>query len=81
MSQPRWYQQENCRPRRRFRWRGPQPAPCEEQIANAPDTTFDLSPVSTAAATQTTANWAATLPSDIPFIWERRYDGEEVLYD
>ena len=57
--------------RRRYRWRGPQPARCEEQIANAPDDLFALSPASGAAAATTTANWAATLPSSVPFIWER----------
>lgn len=57
--------------RRRFRWRGPQPARCEEQIANAPDDLFALEPVSEAAAVETRSNWAAVLPSSIPFIWER----------
>lgn len=57
--------------RRRFRWRGPQPGRCEEQIANAPDDLFDLSPASGAAASTTRTNWAAVLPSSTPFIWER----------
>jgi hypothetical protein len=60
-------------PRRRYRWRGPQPARCEEQIANAPDDLFALEPVSEAAAVTTRSNWAAVLPSSIPFIWERSY--------
>jgi hypothetical protein len=60
-------------PRRRYRWRGPQPVRCEEQIANAPDDLFALEPVSEAAAVTTRSNWAAVLPSSIPFIWERSY--------
>jgi hypothetical protein len=62
--------------RRRFRWRGPQPARCEEQIANAPDDLFALEPVSEAAATETRSNWAAVLPSSVPFIWERSNGSE-----
>lgn len=63
---------------RRYRWQGPQPAQCEEQIANAPDTLFALAPAGGAAAVQTRSNWAAVLPSTIPFIWERsRYGREE----
>ncbi len=61
--------------RRRYRWRGPQPARCEEQIANAPDDLFELSPVSEAAAQETRTSWAAVLPSSIPFIWERNRYG------
>ena len=80
MPTPQWWQQEECWSRW-YRWRGPQPAPCEEQIANAPDWAFDLSPVSTAAAETTEANWAAVLPSSIPFIWETCDDGQEKLYD
>lgn len=68
--------------RRRFRWRGPQPARCEEQIANAPDDLFALPPVSEAAAEQTRTNWAAVVPSSIPFAWERRNGrAEEELRD
>ena len=68
--------------RRRFRWRGPQPARCEEQIANAPDDLFELAPVSEAAADQTRTNWAAVLPSSIPFTWERSNGrAEEELAD
>ena len=52
--------------RRRFRWRGPQSGRCEEQIANAPDDLFDLSPASGAAASTTRTNWAAVLPSSTP---------------
>ncbi len=66
--------------RRRYRWRGPQPAGCEEQIANAPDTLFAPAPVNGVAAAQTNTNWAASLPSTIPFIWERD-DGTEELID
>lgn len=61
---------ERCR----YNWRGPQPTPCEEQIANAPDDLFALDPASDAAALITTENWAATLPSDIPFIWENTHE-------
>lgn len=62
--------------RRRYRWRGPQPSRCdEEQIANAPDDLFALEPVSEAAAVQTRINWAAVLPSSIPFTWERNTYG------
>ncbi len=67
--------------RRRFRWRGPQPARCEEQIANAPDSLFDLAPVSEAAAELTRNDWAAVLPSSIPFAWERSNGREEELID
>jgi hypothetical protein len=68
--------------RRRFNWRGPQPARCEEQIANAPDALFALSPASEAAADQTRTNWAAVLPSSIPFTWERQHGrAEEELID
>lgn len=52
------------------RWRG-WVDPCEEQIANAPDDLFDLSPVSEAPAEQTRSNWAALLPDQtVPLIWE-----------
>lgn len=67
--------------RRRFRWRGPQPARNEEQIANAPDNLFALEPVSEAAAEETRNNWAAVLPSSIPFTWEASHGGEEELLD
>jgi hypothetical protein len=70
--------------RRRYRWRGPQPARCEEQIANAPDDLFELAPVSDAAAETTRSNWAAVLPSSIPFIWERtnvRQEDDQELID
>ena len=68
--------------RRRYRWQGPQPAGCEEQIANAPDNLFDLAPVSGAAAEGTRTNWAAVLPSSIPFAWERSNGrAEEELLD
>lgn len=60
--------------RRRYAWRGPQPACDEEQIANAPDTFAALTPASTAAATQTNANWAAALPGAVPFAWDRGAD-------
>lgn len=70
------------RRRRRFRWRGPQPTPGEEKIANAPDTLFAFPPVSEAAAAATRANWAATLPSSVPFVWERSYGShKEELID
>lgn len=56
----------------RVRWRGPKPAKCEEQIANAPDDFAALTPVSEAPAEQTRQNWAATVPDqDAPLIWER----------
>ena len=45
--------------RRYRRWRGPQPTPGEEQIANAPDDLFPLAPVSEAPAGQVRADWAA----------------------
>ncbi len=68
--------------RRRFRWRGPQPAQGEEQIANAPDSLFAFTPVSDAAAAQVRTNWEATLPSSVPFVWERSHGRhEEELID
>lgn len=54
----------------RYRWRGPQPAKCEEQIANAPDGSVDLSPASDSPAETVRSAWAAVLPSEVPFIWE-----------
>lgn len=63
---------------RRYRWRGPQPRPDEEQIANAPDGLFALAPVSDAAAAQTRTNWAALLPGqEIPLIGEDPYGYHE----
>ncbi len=68
--------------RRWYRWRGPQPAQDEEQIANAPDTLFALVPVSGAAAAQTRMNWVATLPGQpVPLIWEYSNGREEELID
>ncbi len=67
--------------RRRYRWRGPEPARCEERIANAPDTLFALAPVSETAADLTRTNWAAVLPSSIPFVWERSNGREEECID
>jgi hypothetical protein len=49
----------------------------EEQVANAFDSFVDLTPVSDAAADATNAGWAALLPSDVPFVWERNRRGRE----
>ena len=43
-------------------WRGPKPSGDGEQIANAYEDAFDLTPVSQEAAEGTRANWAALLP-------------------
>lgn len=45
-------------------WRGPQPTPGEEQVANANDDFPDLTPVSGEAAERTRSNWAALLRDD-----------------
>lgn len=64
--------------RRHFRWRGPQPSGDGELVANARDSFPNLTPVSEVPAITTRNNWAATLPSTVPFIWERdRYGGDE----
>lgn len=66
---------------RRYRWSGPQPARCEEQIANAPDGLFAFAPASGAPAEGTRSNWSALLPGQaIPLIWEDSrygYQGRE----
>ncbi|HET7386854.1 MAG TPA: hypothetical protein VFJ19_09365 [Nocardioidaceae bacterium] len=56
---------------RRYRWRGPQPACAEEQIANAPDDYAALTPASTAPADRQKANWAAAQRGGVPFVWDR----------
>lgn len=56
-----------------YRWRGPQPARDEEQIANAPDDLFALPPVSETPAATVRSKWAATLPdptNEAALIWE-----------
>jgi hypothetical protein len=57
---------------RRYRWwRGPQPKPDEEQIANARDGLFPFTPASDAPRAQTVTNWSALLPGQtVPLIWE-----------
>jgi hypothetical protein len=58
----------------RYRWRGPQPAEDEEQIANAPDGLFPLAPVSETPAENTRSNWSAVMPGQpIPMAGEDRY--------
>ncbi len=63
---------------RRYQWwRGPQPSPDGEQIANARDGLFPFAPASEAPATQTRSNWSALLPGQTtPLIWEDRRHGE-----
>lgn len=57
------------------RWRGRDFRCPPDQIANAKDASFDLTPVSEAPAVQTRANWDALRPGqEIPLIWERVYD-------
>ncbi|MDP9390185.1 MAG: hypothetical protein M3P89_02095 [Actinomycetota bacterium] len=58
--------------RRYYRWRGPQPTPGEEQVANAKPEFPNLAPVSEAPAEATRAKWDALLPDKaVPLIWER----------
>ena len=59
------------------RWRG-RDLDCVDQVANAKDSTVDLTPVSEAPAEATRANWAALIPGQaIPMIGERGvYDAE-----
>jgi len=63
------------------RWRGRGLCP-PDQVANAKDSTVDLTPASEAPAEQTRANWDAVLPGKpIPLIWERVYDDAEPCDD
>lgn len=59
-------------------WRGRDPLTCLDQVANAPDSSVDLTPASDARADATKAGW---LPlkggQDVPLIWER-YQPEEI---
>ena len=65
--------------RRRYRWSGPQPTPCEEQWANADPEFVPLPTASEAPAVQTRSNWAALLPDSdtVPLIWEDIRHGRE----
>ena len=58
-------------------WRG-RGADCVDQVANAKDSTVDLTPVSDAPAEATRAGWAALLTGQaVPVIGERgAYDAE-----
>ncbi len=60
-----------------MRWRGRVPTR-EEQVANAPDSFVNLTPVSASAADTTKANWSVLLPGQtIPLIGEHRYGDEQ----
>lgn len=64
------------------RWRGRDLNCPPDQVANAKDSTVDLTPVSEAPAVQTRANWDALLPGkEVPLIWERVYDDAEPCGD
>lgn len=60
-----------------IRWRGR--GEPQDQVANALDSTVNLTPVSETRATQTRSNWSALQPGQtVPLIWEDiRHGGEE----
>jgi hypothetical protein len=59
-----------------IRWRGR--GEPQEQVANAPDASVNLTPASEAPATQTRTNWSALQPGQtVPLIWEDDHHGGE----
>lgn len=65
-----------------LRWRGRDPYCPPDQVANAKDSTVDLTPASQAPAEATRANWNALLPGqEVPLIWEMVYDDDEPCFD
>jgi hypothetical protein len=60
----------------RLRWRG-KDLTCLDQVANALDSTVDLTPVSEAPAEAVYAAWAPLVSGQsVPLIWERVVDDE-----
>lgn len=58
-------------------WRGRGVEP-RDQVANALDSTVDLTPASETPAATTAANWSALLPGQtVPLIWERVHGEQE----
>lgn len=53
-----------------------------DQVANARDATFNLTPVSQAPADAVKAGWQPMLAGqEVPLIWERVYDDAQPCYD